>query len=265
MRRSAWKLILLTVVLNFTGLVRESMLASRRAQPMYTDFEWAFERTKVPEQYREGELPFEELQHDIRIPFKPNSPMLLPTPPPEDNAPPSLDILNRRKGALPDRKKGFIPASFPPLPAPHAYKQTAVFSHREDDPRRIREMATEEGRMGEQALRKLAGATRMETKVDLQEEMKRSGKTIGWDGKKPPSMEWMFERTMQSLMRKELEDHPEMKARGEQVKFELGPIVNWERKYWMQPNASGRAKADSSSGAMIKGKQTLKADPMDIS
>ncbi|KKY27323.1 putative bromodomain associated domain protein [Phaeomoniella chlamydospora] len=248
------------------------MLACRRVQPLYVDFEWAFERTKVPEPYREDKLPFEELEHDLRTPFNPNLPPLLPTPPPDDKQPPSLDDLALRRNGTADRKNGFVPLSFPALPAPHAYKQSEVYPKREDDPRKIRELATEEGRMGEQALRKLAGATRMETKVDVEEGQKRvAGNKYGWSrpGKKEIPMEEMFENTMQSLMRQEMNEHPELKIKGEELKFELGPIVNWERRYYMQPNVSGVRKsgnsADSNAGSSTKGRDVLKTDAMDLS
>ena len=244
------------------------MLACRRGQPLPVDFEWAFARTRVPQQFREGELPFEELQHDLQIPFKPNSPHLLPTPPPDDNAPPSLDTLSMQRKGPPDHRKGFIPASFPALPAEHAYRQSPVYPKREDDPRRIRELATEEGRLGEEALRKLAGATRMETKLDTEEQSKRSRKKSDWGVNNSISVESMFEKTMQGVMKKEMQEHYQTGDSREEVRFELGPIVNWERKYWMQPNVFGKSRdstGKSANSVSSKGKDFSKADAMDLS
>lgn len=54
----------------------------------------------------------------------------------------------------------YIPVHFPRLPPEHAWKQTAVYPEREHDARRIRERATEEGILAEQALRRLAAAAK---------------------------------------------------------------------------------------------------------
>lgn len=47
-----------------------------------------------------------------------------------------------------------IPCGFPVLPSRHTYKAHAVLPPREADPQKIREKATEEGRLGEEALRR---------------------------------------------------------------------------------------------------------------
>ena len=53
-----------------------------------------------------------------------------------------------------------IPSHFPKLPPQHAWKHTAVYPEREKDARRMRERATDEGILAEQALRKLAAAAK---------------------------------------------------------------------------------------------------------
>ena len=53
----------------------------------------------------------------------------------------------------------YIPRHFPPLPSEHTYKTTPDMPDVERDPRRIRELVAEEGRMGEAALRRLFGAS----------------------------------------------------------------------------------------------------------
>ena len=50
------------------------------------------------------------------------------------------------------------PKHFPHLPSSHTYKATSRYTPRESDPRKIRERATEEGRMGEAALQKFVEA-----------------------------------------------------------------------------------------------------------
>lgn len=49
----------------------------------------------------------------------------------------------------------YIPSWMPPLPADHTYRSTAVYSDRTTNPKDIREKILEEGRVVEQALRKL--------------------------------------------------------------------------------------------------------------
>ncbi|KAI5300693.1 hypothetical protein KEM56_002256, partial [Ascosphaera pollenicola] len=50
-----------------------------------------------------------------------------------------------------DAQYSYIPKHFPPFPSKHTYNITPVFTTREIDPRRVRERATEEGRLGEEA------------------------------------------------------------------------------------------------------------------
>ena len=52
----------------------------------------------------------------------------------------------------------FIPQHFPHFPGKHTYKATSEFIDRDQDPRKLRERATEEGRLGEEALRRLVSA-----------------------------------------------------------------------------------------------------------
>lgn len=57
-----------------------------------------------------------------------------------------------------ERSKLYVPRHFPTLPSQHTYRAAAEFPSREEDPRKIRERATEEGRLGEEALRRLVSA-----------------------------------------------------------------------------------------------------------
>ncbi|KAL8953400.1 MAG: hypothetical protein Q9183_007331, partial [Haloplaca sp. 2 TL-2023] len=61
--------------------------------------------------------------------------------------------------ALVERSKPYVPRHFPVLPSKHTYKATAEFPVKEEDPRKVRERATAEGRLGEEALRRLVGAS----------------------------------------------------------------------------------------------------------
>ena len=214
------------------------MLAARRTAPIITDFESAFQATQVPTP--EDQLP-------PRLTPKPASPLsLLPTPPPDDffnthELPESIlgSDVNAKEQRPRDRH---IPSTFPVFPSQHTFRDTAVLPPRERDPRRVRELATEEGRLGEQALRKLAGAVKSEGKLDLS--IVADGSTVDTQRegrrKKVETVEGMFEETMKELAKIE---NGNMSGVGKGNEgFEVAPIVNCERNYWM-PDTSRRKSA----------------------
>lgn len=61
----------------------------------------------------------------------------------------------------------YIPPNFPAYPSQHTFKSTPVFSKREEDPRRIRELAMEEGRLAEEAIRRLLSASSGQISTDF--------------------------------------------------------------------------------------------------
>lgn len=72
------------------------------------------------------------------------------------NNQPSLDIV--MGGPSKEYVKPYIPNHLPPFPSEHTFKATADLPTVKSDPRKVRELATEEARLGEAALRKLVGA-----------------------------------------------------------------------------------------------------------
>lgn len=56
-------------------------------------------------------------------------------------------------------KREYIPDHLPPLPSKHTYMATSTFTDRPKEPRVIRELATEEARLAENALRKILAAS----------------------------------------------------------------------------------------------------------
>jgi len=182
--------------------------------------------------------PDDELKPFLTRPTR--NPPLLPTPPPEDafhrehQLPTSL--LGPGLDGKADKKKDrYIPSHLPPFPSQHTYKDTPVFPDREVDPRRIRELATEEGKLGEEALRKLAGAVKAEQTISAAPEVKNIEVVPRKAHKKPEeTIENMFEATMRELL---------IDTSGsKESKFELGPIVNCEKRYLMQDSAPARRK-----------------------
>lgn len=60
-----------------------------------------------------------------------------------------------------------IPPNFPAYPSEHTYKSAPVFSKREEDPRKIRELAMEEGRLAEESIRRLLSASSGQISANL--------------------------------------------------------------------------------------------------
>ncbi|OQO06073.1 hypothetical protein B0A48_08661 [Cryoendolithus antarcticus] len=152
--------------------VREGMDAQRRATPTATDFSWALSRvgsTRSPAQlhdYMKSGLP-EPISY----------PPLLDPSPALATAPDFSSLLQ----PLIERPLAYVPPHFPSLPSQHAWKSTPVFASRETDARKIREKATEEGKLAEGALRKLAAAAKASAiKADGK---RRSGNALAGVGK----------------------------------------------------------------------------------
>jgi Transcription factor TFIID complex subunit 8 C-term len=231
-------------ILNICSKVRRSMLVARRIAPIATDFESAIHALEIPR-------PDDQL---LSFRTKPDiNPPLLPTPPPDDpfheSAKLPASLLGPQLNDQNNLKRFSInTSSLPPLPSAHTYKGTAVFPQRETDTRRIRELATEEGKLGEQALRRLAGAVKLDSAHPLEHESRKEqtqGPLLARPGRrrrKPdPTEEVVFEDTMRDLLKAE----PEA--------FELGPIVTSEKGYRMPDDArvTRRPQADKGKAAAI--------------
>lgn len=203
------------------------MLAARRTAPIPFDFETAIHAVDIPR--LDDQLIAYRTKPEV-------NPPLLPTPPPDDpfhdNVKLSPSLLGPELIGQDGMKRfSMTTSSLPPLPSAHTYKDTDVFPHRETDARKIRELATEEGKLGEQALRKLAGAVKLDAAHPLEHESKqerelslppRRGRRRR---KADPTEEAVFEDTVRELLKAESEG------------FELGPIVTSEKGYRMPDDA----------------------------
>lgn len=129
-----------------------------------------------------------------------------------------------------------IPPHFPQFPSLHTYRHTPVYPERELDVRKIRERATEDGRHGEEALRKLV---RARLKDPSARGVGHSEKRL-W-GRGLESMETMFENTVRELSRKSQRDDFEKnglfhvdgsgatgRTKSPPLGAELAPIINCE-------------------------------------
>ncbi|KAJ5668613.1 uncharacterized protein N7477_007183 [Penicillium maclennaniae] len=237
--------------------VRQSMMASRRIQPIPHDIEHALIRCRVS---------LDDLLPSLKStrPVAP-TPILPPSPPPEDEVTRKLPFLNALKGAEGLTNRSYVPKHFPDFPSKHTYSTTAVFTERESDPRQIRERAAEDGRHGEEALRKLASAAFRDNPTSA------SGKDKKLWGRRMESMETMFEKTVKGLA-KRLPKNP-LASASEPMGFglsssmdldlgpadgygkarskiswniEMGPIVNCERDLWRRTTASGQGEEKTS-------------------
>lgn len=136
---------------HYLADVRQSMLSCRRTQPIPQDFLQALHT---------HQLSLRSLLPHLNppVPASRSQFSLQPTPAQEDEQQ-QLRFLGPLLNDAPNEQvKNHVPKHFPALPSKHTYKATPEFPEREQDPRKVRERATEEGRLGEEALRRLVSA-----------------------------------------------------------------------------------------------------------
>ena len=228
------------------------MVACRRQQPIPQDFEHALQRNNIR-------------LDSLRPHLKPSSltdkppPPLLPTPPPELEPQTNLPFLGAELSAAPIRARNtHIPSHFPAFPSIHTHIYTSVFPEREKDPRKIRERATEEGRLGEEALRRLATAAKDGHPASTGSREKKL-----W-ARRNENMESMFDRTAKALLKKSSSkkgalDRPanpqnEAEPKTKKLDLDLGPIVNCEKGYWRKDPAADARRTE---------KKPTNSDPKD--
>ena len=149
-----------------------------------------------------------------------------------------------------EHAKVYVPRHFPDFPSKHTYKATAEFPVRESDPRKVREKATEEGRLGEEALRRLVSAASdhpaQKSQQDQGAQSMRARRHQMW-------MEPMKAVTEEESERMDIDGGVGVLGKGKQkegsssdVAFGNGRLhtaVNSEKKYWRKP-AQPRRVAD---------------------
>ncbi|RAH66865.1 TBP-associated factor 8 family protein [Aspergillus aculeatinus CBS 121060] len=244
-------------ILSVASYVRQSMLSSRRTQPIPHDFDDALRRHSVP--YTDL------LPHVQPHPNLDPIPTPQPTPPPEEDSFKTLPSFGPQLSGEDDRvRSSYIPKHFPAFPSKHTYRHTAVFTEREQDARKIRERATEDGRHGEEALRKLARAAFKDNQFGSSAREKKP-----W-GRRAETMDSMFEKTVKGLAKRmqrtatvpgaaapmEIDSGAGLDTEVKPVRsrlalsIELPPIINCEREFWRRVPSSGarRAAEDKQSG-----------------
>ena len=234
-------------MLHFASAISQSMLSSRRIQPTPQDFSHALAR--------EGLSPF-DLRPFLNSSIPPATCLPhLPSPPPEEAPPPSLALLEPTlAGASAKAQLGFVPTHLPSFPANYTYKSTPEFTEREKDPRLIRELATDEGRRGEDALRKLLAKGNPH---------RRQIEGVRGSNTKFQEMESRWEDTLEALQKDTasssttgglLGGHGTVPA----TPVDLGGLVNCERPYWRESalRGSGQAKTSGKMGTVEDGDLT---------
>lgn len=239
-------------MLRLSTFIRQSMLSARRIQPIPLDFEHALKRFRIS--------PNDLLPHLKSPPPDNYIPTLLPSPPPENEISKTLPFLTALSSEDDRANRPYIPKHFPSFPSKHTYSATAVFIGRDNDPRKIRERAAEDGRHGEEALRKLASAAFRDNQTGS------TGRDKKLWGRRLDSMETMFEKTTKALLKKYgKESHSTLTSSAMDIdsgrpadadtksrlklslNMELGPIVNCERDLWRRSPSTRRAEEKTSN------------------
>lgn len=145
---------------QFLADVRFSMASCRRVQPIPQDFLHAL-CTK--------QISLRSLIPQLHPPVPPDKSQFIlevePTARDEAvNAAVLRQILNDEPA---EQLITHIPPNFPAYPSQHTYKSAPVFSKREEDPRKIRELAMEEGRLAEESIRRLLSASSGQISANL--------------------------------------------------------------------------------------------------
>ncbi|KAJ5950147.1 uncharacterized protein N7479_008560 [Penicillium vulpinum] len=250
-------------MLRLSTFIRQSMLSARRVQPIPQDFDHALKRLHLS--------PDDLLPHLKPAPSDKHTPTLLPSPPPENEISKSLPFLTALSSEDDRANRSYIPKHFPSFPSKHTYSATAVFIGRDNDPRKIRERAAEDGRHGEEALRKLASAAFRDNQTGS------TGRDKKLWGRRMDSMESMFEKTIKGLSKKNSKDshgtfissamdidsgHPADADTKSRLKLswnmELGPIVNCERDLWRRTSSNSRRGEEKTS------KPLANVEPADV-
>ncbi|MCJ1358148.1 MAG: hypothetical protein MMC33_008146 [Icmadophila ericetorum] len=136
---------------RFLANIRQSMLSCRRTLAVAQDYLYALHACQLSLRALLPHLDPPVPPSKSQVPFSRDS------GPEDKKSTHHAGIEPLLKQAADNPVKTFLPQHFPSFPSKHTYKSTAQFTHREEDARKLREQATEEGRMGEEALRRLVG------------------------------------------------------------------------------------------------------------
>lgn len=233
---------------RFAADVRQSMLSCRRTQATAQDFLQALHT---------HQLSLRALLPHLQPPIpKRRAPVILPCERPEEVEQYDHHFLGATLNDAPTEAKQYqIPRHLPPFPSKHTYRATSEVSAREEDPRKIRERVTEEGRLGEEALRRLMSARLRD---------RPSSARVGQGAKSMRTKrDDLWKETMEAASAQHLDEQSkkadamdlDSSAHEAGVTKVSGPdygrissAVNADKKFWRKPAPTQRSTQNNSHG-----------------
>ncbi|KAH3908280.1 transcription initiation factor TFIID subunit 8 [Parastagonospora nodorum] len=238
---------------KFLSQVQKSMSSARRTETVPHDWVYALVSSGL-----RGSGPLESHLDTGDVPPSLLQPHFDPPAPPEAPPPDTESLLGPGLSGKADKEaRPYIPSHFPPFPSRHTYKSTPVFTERENDPRKIREKATEEGILAEQSLRKLMAAQKAGIQKRNAGRRKRSARMKKSDELWQAAMTDLLAEEKQNDKEEErqramdADEEPDwdapMEARPRQapvtvdrnVNLEEGVHVNYEQRFWRKSARGG--------------------------
>jgi len=222
---------------HFSQRIAQHMALNRRAKPLPQDFIHALSQFGLVSSALEPHL-------NLPLPSAVTQPPLF-SPAPQTS--PNIDVvfaagLGDGDPQDPAIKRSYIPKHFPSFPSQHAYKDTPTYTKRELDATTIREHATQEGVLAEQALRKLMIASKKGAQVGR----RRGAGDYVFDTQRQRNEE-VWRETLAALAQGEgkvmdidldfgLDGVRESEGRkvAEQEEEEAGAVVNYDWSFWRQ-------------------------------
>ena len=205
------------VMRNFLAYAKASMFSGRRNQAIPYDFDFALNCNRFTLRCL---LPHLDTPVD---PTRSSLPLIL------DSASADQDeqLMTRFHTFMNDNTQArlpYAPRILPVLPSSHTFKASISFMPRERDPKRIRELATEEARMGEEALRRLVLERGRPQGIELE-------KTKNNTRSKQQQRRKMWQETMQAIAAEKLGDTEMLEDTTFKVDM-TGVPVNGDRVNW---------------------------------
>lgn len=138
-------------------------------------------------------------------------------------------------GIADSESRSYVPNHFPPFPSMHTYKMTPEVPERVNDPRKIRELAIEDGRTAEKALRRVLGAGSDSTYTNLLK--KGAIPTVTLSPREKIWQETMLAAVQESDTRPQVVDDPgrmapEQGAGNNSEGRYLSIAVNADKRHW---------------------------------
>ncbi|CAI6333701.1 unnamed protein product [Periconia digitata] len=236
---------------NFLAEVRKSMSSARRTETVPHDWICGLKSAGI-----NGSSDLESHLDYGSVPSQLLQPPLASSDTTEVPPPDLEGLLGPELSGKSDKEsRKYIPAHFPPFPSKHTYKATPVFSHRENDPRSIREKAAEEGIAAEKSLRTLMVAQ----KAGLQKRRGGKRKQSEIMQKRNAAFKLAMEESLQDEAEREAKENRRRAALDREddeweagthtitttqtqyerkVNLDEGVQVNYDRKFWRR-NARG--------------------------